>query len=68
MFLLFLERFKGEKDVVCLIPRTRVSNFWQIMTKKKVGSFLVLEDDKLVVIVTSSDIMHSFGIFKDIKD
>ncbi|MFP4051088.1 MAG: site-2 protease family protein [Thermoplasmata archaeon] len=56
-----------EKEVVCVNPEDDVSNVWETMIKKQVGRFPVLENDKLVGIVTRSDIMHSFEILKDIE-
>ncbi len=56
-----------EKEVVCVNPGDDVSNIWETMIKKKVGRFPVLEDGKLIGIVTRSDIMHSFEILKNIE-
>ncbi len=56
-----------EKNVVCVNPDDDVSNVWETMIKKQIGRFPVLEDEKLVGIVTRSDIMHSFEILKNIE-
>ncbi len=56
-----------ETDIVCAHPEEDVSEIWEIMLKKKFGRFPVIKDDRLVGIITRSDILHSFNILSELE-
>ncbi len=55
------------EDLVCVTPEDGVDKLWDLMNRKRFGRFPVLENGKLVGIVTRSDIMRSLNILTDLN-